>query len=160
MPLSPNRPSRCIQSCTAVVYRTCHERLPSASRRRHVLLTPDRPLSMFISHSPTVGVPWRNFLSPELGQSSRRKYPYFWRYPNFPTTQPSRGKPARKNQLDLCSRFDTIPACDRHSTTADTRARYRCAGKNLFNSISKVLARTDYCKIVTVNFTCDLRLRT
>jgi len=31
-----------------------------------VLSTADRTLSLFISHSPTVGVPWRNFLSPEF----------------------------------------------------------------------------------------------
>jgi len=72
------------------------------------------------------------FLSPQsLGQSSGGKYSCFRRYPNFPKIQRSigRGKRVRKNQLDLWSRFDTIPACDsdtqthRHmTTTPNTRA--------------------------------------
>jgi len=38
---------------------------------------------------------------------------------NFPKTQRSIGrvKPACKNQLDPCSRFDTVPACDERTLT-------------------------------------------
>ena len=53
------------------------------------------------------------------GQSSRRNYPYFWRYPNYFKTHCSigRGKPACKNQLDPCSHFDTKHACDKQTRT-------------------------------------------
>jgi len=40
-----------------------------SARRRQVLSTPDRPLSLFISRSLTMGVPWRNSLSGKWGRS-------------------------------------------------------------------------------------------
>ena len=59
-----------------------------------------------------------NFLSPEFGTKSRREVPQFLEIPKFlyntvldkwiselETFMP-------KNQLDLSSRFDTIPDCD------------------------------------------------
>jgi len=51
-----------------------------------------------------------------LGQSFMGEVPYFSKY-SSPKTECniSRGKPVCKNQLDLCSRFDTIPACDRQT---------------------------------------------
>jgi len=73
--LTPNRPSRSVHSVechqhstvgerSSTVGSTCEARLPS---RHDVLSTRDSPLSPFVSHSPTVGVPWRNFPSPEFG---------------------------------------------------------------------------------------------
>ena len=63
---------------------------------RQVLSTPDRPLSLFISHSLTLSVPWQNFLSPEFGTKFQTVIPlFFGNTPNFPKTQ--RGKPVCKN---------------------------------------------------------------
>jgi len=45
----------------------------TTDRRHKVLSTPDRPLSLFISHSPTVGVPWRNFPCAEFGTKFLRE---------------------------------------------------------------------------------------
>jgi len=67
------------QSAIVVDYsldHTCYVRRP-----RQVLSTTDRPLLLFISHS--VGVPWPNFLSPDIRTKSRRKNHYFWRDFNF-----------------------------------------------------------------------------
>jgi len=62
-----------------------------------------------------------------LGQGSRRKYPNFWRHPNFLTAQCVgyvEGSVHAKYQLDSPGHFDTIPACDRqtdgHTMTANT----------------------------------------
>ena len=54
-----------------------------------------------------------------LGQSYRGKYRYFWRYPNFATTQCSIGrkKPLSQKPARFGRRFDTI-SIDRHITTA------------------------------------------
>ena len=54
-----------------------------------------------------------------LGQTSRGKYPYFWRYSNFVTLQFRIGqrKPPCQNQLYPSSCFDTTPACDRRTDT-------------------------------------------
>jgi len=50
---------------------------------------------------------WWNFLSPEFGQSSRRKYLYLWRYPNFLTTQCGTGerKPLRQPPAQVLQLF-------------------------------------------------------
>ena len=54
------------------------------------------------------------------------KYPYFWRYPNFLTSEWK--EIPYLNQLDPFSRFDTTPVCDRrHTTTAYTALAYRVA---------------------------------
>jgi len=67
-------------------------------------------------HLAMVYVPWQNFQVENSGKSSKGKYSCFWRNPNFFKIQCriSREKPQAKNQLDLCSCLDTIPACDRH----------------------------------------------
>jgi len=86
--------------------------LVTSARRRQVLSTPDRPPSLFISQSPTVGEPWRNFQSPVgFGSRFQREVPLFWTNPNLPRTQPSivRGKLVRKKSArDPCNRFGTI----------------------------------------------------
>jgi len=61
MLLTPNRPYSDTRRYSARAMHVC--------RRRQVLSTPDRPLSLFTSQSPTVGGPWPNFLSPEIGIS-------------------------------------------------------------------------------------------
>jgi len=43
--------------------------------------TKPRPLSLFISHSPTVRVPWRNFQSPELGAKFQTALPLICEIP-------------------------------------------------------------------------------
>ena len=79
MPLTPNRQSRCIQICTLSVGN--RHRLNTAraiyTPRRQVLSTLNRPLSLFISHSPTVREPWRNFLSLEFGTEFQREVSSF-----------------------------------------------------------------------------------
>ena len=52
-----------------------------------------------------------------LGQSSRGKCPYFWRYLNFLTTQfrTRERKLPCQNQPDLSSCLDTILTCDRQT---------------------------------------------
>ena len=54
------------------------------------------------------------FQGPTLGQSSRGKYPSFWRYPNVLKTECGIGgrKPPCQNRVNPSSRFDTLPACD------------------------------------------------
>jgi len=115
--------SRCKQSYTSSAINSrrsvvdCRPHLPSLPCHRQVLSTTYRPLSLFITHSLTVGAPCEIFQVQSFGQSFRGKYPYFWRYPNFPKNSVGRGKLVRKNQLDPCSRLDTILACDRHKHT-------------------------------------------
>ena len=81
-------------------------------RRRHqVLSTPDRLLSPFISHSLTVGVPWRNFLNGVWDKVPDRSVFILGDtliFLKHSVAQAERNLYA-KNQLDLCSRFDTIP---------------------------------------------------
>jgi len=60
----------------STVDRTCHD-----GCCRQVLSTPYRPLSLFISHSPMVGVPWPNFLSPEFGIKFQTEVPLFLEMP-------------------------------------------------------------------------------
>ena len=50
---------------------------------------------LFISHSPTVSTPWRNFLTPEFGTKFQMEISLLLEIPNFPKTQYSicRGKP-------------------------------------------------------------------
>jgi len=50
-----------------------------------------------------------------LGKSPRRKYNYFYRYINFPTTQRGqiKGSLNAKNQLNQSSRFKRTLTCDR-----------------------------------------------
>ena len=76
--------------------RTCH-----VFRSHQVMSTPNRLLSLFISHSPTVGVHTQNCKVQSKGskwQSSGGKCPYFWRYLYFSKTHCStgRGKPVCK----------------------------------------------------------------
>jgi len=88
--LSPTAPARrCLHAKSTIALYTssainnrrsvvhCRPHLPRLTRRRQVLSTPDRPLSLFISHSLTVDVPWRNFHVHTVRQSFREKYPYF-----------------------------------------------------------------------------------
>ena len=56
-----------VSDWSSTVENTCHH-----CRRRPTMSTPDRPLSLFISHSPTVGVSTPNFQSHTLGKSFRR----------------------------------------------------------------------------------------
>jgi len=77
-------------------------------RRRQVLSTPDRPLSLFISYSPTVGVQWQNFLSPEFGiKYQMGSTIIFWIYSNFCKIKCSigLGKPACKNAARFVQPF-------------------------------------------------------
>jgi len=71
-----------------------------------------------------IALPWRNYVSPEFETKSRRKIPYFWRYPNSVkhSVEWVEGSLHDKHMLDPSSRFDTTPACDRRtdSTTAYT----------------------------------------
>ena len=54
-----------------------------------------------------------------LGQSTRGRYLYFWRYPSFLTIQCSinLAKPCAENKLYPSSCFDMILVCDRHTDT-------------------------------------------
>ena len=70
---------------------------------------------------------WRKFFKVQsLGQSSRGKFPYLWRYPNFVMTQCricEKKPPCQKTQLDTSSRFDTIPDCEDKETDRQTDTR-------------------------------------
>ena len=105
----------------------------SQTADRQVLSTPDRPLSLFISHSPTIGVPWRQLLSPEFGTTFLKKSSLIFRGTLISLEHSVEGNLYAKKSARSCSRFDTLPACDRHT---DTRRQlipaltYRYAGKN------------------------------
>ena len=68
-------------------YRMCHARLPSARHRQRCC---EHQTARYHSLYRTR---WWSvchgeiFQMQSLGQSSRGKYPYFWKYPNFPKTQ-------------------------------------------------------------------------
>ena len=75
--VTPTRPSRCAArqvrstgSMSSSVGRTCH-----VLRRRQVLSTPDRPLSLV--SIAAVGGRTNNFLCPELGIKSRKEVVLF-----------------------------------------------------------------------------------
>jgi len=58
-----------------------------------------------LSHSTTVDVPWPNFLSPEIGTQFQRALIFKDTIISLETVE---GSPYTKNELDTCSRFDTI----------------------------------------------------
>ena len=66
-----------------------------------------------------IDLPCRNSLSQSFGQSSRGKYPYFWRYPNFliDKCRIGRRKLHGENELDLFLCFHRTPICDRRTDT-------------------------------------------
>jgi len=84
-------------------------------------------LSLFISDSLTVIWLWKYFLSPDYRIKFQRKYPYFYRYPNFPKTQCSmgRGKPAGKKSAWFVEPFRyNTGVTYAYMTTANTVRRY------------------------------------
>jgi len=100
-------------------YRTCHARLPS-TRRRQVLSTPDRPLSRFISHLPTVRVPWRNLLSPEFKEEKTLIFGH-----SLISLKHSEGNPACKKSARSVQPFwynTGMWRTDGHTATDNTRA--------------------------------------
>jgi len=66
-------------------------------------------------------------------QSSRGKYPYFCRYPNFLITQFMIGQKKNpcQDQLYAFSRVDTIPACDGQTRRRHIRASIASRSKKL-----------------------------
>ena len=101
-----------------VVYRTCHARLPSppsAVNNRPSALA-SRCLYRIRRRLLCRG---EIFQVQSLGQSSRGKCPYLWRCPNFLIMQRriGHGKDVYAKIARLCSCFDTIPACGRHTHT-------------------------------------------
>ena len=63
-------------------------------------------------------VPQEKFSTPETGQCSRGRYPYFSRDPNFLITQAMilQKKPPCQNQLDPSNHFDKVLTCDKTQT--------------------------------------------
>ena len=122
MPVTPIRPSRSIHrvlSSTAGDLVDCRSHLPPRP-------SPSTPCGAVNSRPTAVAVysalARRSVCRGQIPTSRVRnkfqgKFPYLWRCPICVKTQHSmrRGKPVRKSQLDPCSRFDTIPACDRQT---------------------------------------------
>ena len=109
----------------------CTSAVPAGHHR--VLSTAGQPLSLFISYSPMVGVPWRNFRSTEFDTNFQREVPLFLEMPNFLKTQRStgRGKPVCKKSARSVQpfRYNTgVWQTHRYSTTVNTRASIASRG--------------------------------
>ena len=108
--LTRNRPSRCTQNCTPNAINTqqsavgCPLYTPHVSCTSVVATVAGRCCQ---HHAARVAV-----YSPGFGTKFRVKVPVFFRYLNFSKTHA-----AQKNRLGPCSRFDTIPSCDRQTHT-------------------------------------------
>jgi len=128
--LMPSRPSCCTQRW---VWSTSDDRWPTLKALAqiccycHVLSISGQWMSL-VSYRT-----WQcwmcccqkpNFLSPEFTKKFQREVPV----PNVPKAQCriSWGKTLCKNQLDLCSHFNTIPACNRHTPTDTWRQHIPC----------------------------------
>ena len=115
-------------------------------RRQAYLLS--STTTSFVDNS--IDLPWRNFKVWSLGQSSRGKYPNFWRYRNFLITHcgsAGLGKVAPcQNQLDSFSRFYAIywlvtdgqrrSDGRTHDDNRPTALAWRCAEKNCRISVT------------------------
>ena len=108
----------------------------SVCRRRQVLSTIDCRLSLFILHSPTVGVSWPNFLSPDFETKFQREVPLFLELLKFLQSTVYHGSRRETSTSVRSVQYVSIPACDRqtdrqtdrHTTTADTRASIASRG--------------------------------